>query len=67
MAVENVKLNSGDNKSEVAYQMALSMWQQSNQGKSPNRDSKAEFLDLVQDCVRALQPRYAYSYSKEDE
>ena len=52
--VDNVKLNSGDNKSAVAYQMALDLWQTTNQGKRPSLESKDEFLNLVQECVQSL-------------
>ena len=58
MPAENIKLNAGDNKSEVAYKMAMELWRaQDAQGlkPSPNLDNKKEFLDLVQECVRALK------------
>lgn len=55
MAVENVKLNAGDNKSEVAYKMALSMWQESKQGEYPKLEDQEEFLKLVGRCSYALQ------------
>jgi len=64
MAVEKVDLNAGDNKSDVAYKMALTMWTASNGGFSPKVEEKSAFLGLVQDCVRALTPRYAFDYSE---
>lgn len=64
MAVEKVNLNAGDNKSDVAYKMALSMWVESKGGYRPKIEDKDAFLDLVQDCARALTPRYAFAHSK---
>lgn len=54
MAVENVELNSGDNKSDVAYRMALGLWNASHAGANPRIADKVEFLDLVQECARSL-------------
>jgi hypothetical protein len=64
MAVENVKLNSGDDKARVAYQMALGMWNQTHGGNDPKIDDQIEFLDLVQNCARAISPRFPYSMGK---
>ncbi len=54
MAVENVKLNAGDNKSDVAYKIALSMWKHSNGHNPPSLENKDEFLELVRECVTVL-------------
>jgi hypothetical protein len=55
MAVENVKLNSGDNLSEVAYNMAVNLWKNTHD-ESPALDNKDAFLDLVQECAKSLNP-----------
>ena len=49
-----VKYNSGDNKAEVAYNMALSMWRVSK-GNEPSIEGSKEFLDLLRKCVSALR------------
>lgn len=51
--VDNVKLNAGDNKSQVAYDMARDIWFRSD--TDLNYENRKEFLDLVQECVQALQ------------
>jgi hypothetical protein len=64
MAVENVKLNSGDDKARVAYDMALRMWHKTKAGQDPKIDDQGEFLDLVQCCARAITPNIHYEFSK---
>lgn len=54
---DNAKLNSGDNKSEVAYRMALNLWHASNGNLNPSLENKDVFLDLVNECVWALNSR----------
>lgn len=54
MANENDQNNG--NQAKVAYDMALNMWHASDRG-GPNVENKAEFLDLVHECYRALTYR----------
>ncbi len=54
MATE--KLNFGNNRSQVAYDMAKNIWYQRDKSYHPGSENTKEFLDLVQECVRALEP-----------
>lgn len=50
---ETVQVKQDGDRSRVAYEMALDLWWETHRGK-PNLESKAEFLDLVQECVQSL-------------
>jgi hypothetical protein len=52
MAVENVELNSGDDRARVAYEMAREIWIGGD--RSIDLENRAEFLDLVAECVKTL-------------
>lgn len=50
-------ITSNDGRHRVAYEMALGMWGQSNNGRNPKLDDQNEFLQLVEKCTAALAYR----------
>lgn len=64
MAVEKVNLNAGDDRARVAYEMAMMMWYNSHDGDQPKTEDQVEFLDLVQNCARAISPVFSYVMGK---
>jgi hypothetical protein len=52
MAVENVALNSGDNRSRVAYEMAKELWV--DEKHSSPKMSDEDFLKLVHTCWKCF-------------
>lgn len=48
---------SSDGRHRVAYEMALSMWRESNDHASPKVEDRQAFLELVADCTQALAYR----------
>jgi hypothetical protein len=54
MADQTVKIaNPNDGKHRVAYEMAIALWRNEH-GASPKMSTQEEFLDLVKDCMYAL-------------
>lgn len=54
---EQVEIINDDSKYRVAFDMARVIWMQSE--KEMNLENKDAFLDLVRDCVRALNTKRA--------
>jgi hypothetical protein len=52
MAVEKVDLNSGDDRSRVAYEMAKQLWWEEKQGHPKMTDE--DFLELVHKCWKCF-------------
>lgn len=59
MADQTIAIEERDTKSRVAYEMAQMLWYNSH--ADLNMDHKKEFLDLVQECTRALNGSAARS------
>lgn len=45
---------SSDGRHRVAYEMALTMWRESNNHAFPKVEDRQAFLDLVAACTKAL-------------
>lgn len=54
MSVENVSLNSGDDRARVAYEMAAKLWFNET-GMNPKMSDKT-FFELVHNCWRCVGP-----------
>lgn len=52
MAVENVELNAGDNRTQVAFEMAKLLWNNSHDDGPKMTDDS--FFELVHECWRCL-------------
>ncbi len=50
---------SSDGRHRVAYEMALTMWRESNNQAFPKVEDREDFLKLVSDCTRALAHHHA--------
>ena len=62
MADQTVKIEDKESKYRVAFDMALLIM--TNSENYPRYDNKDEFLDLVTECVQALNSRASRSSSK---
>lgn len=50
-------ITTSDGRHRVAYEMALSMWQETKEGYMPKIEDQDEFLALVKKCTSALVHR----------